>query len=100
MTSTGMWGLSGAASAPPPRGSPYLVGVRLDGEGCVDRQHLEEEGQAALEGVLHLRPQADRVVGDPLAQGLLGDAVIPDDGIAPGMRAHPELWETDRQTDP
>lgn len=89
----------GCPRPPLPRCSPDLVGVRLDGEGSVDREHLEEEGQASLEGVLHLRSQAGGVVGDPLAQRLLGDAVIPDDGVAPGVGAHPELWETDGRTD-
>lgn len=52
-----------------------------------------------LEGVLHLCPQAGGVVSNPLAQGFLRNAVITDDGITPGMRSHPELWETDRWMD-
>lgn len=67
--------------------------MSLDGQCCVDRQHLEEEGQLAMEGVLDLCTQARRAAGDPLAQCGLGDAVVFDLGIALWVCAHPQLEE-------
>lgn len=70
---------------------PYLGGVSLDGQGCVDRQHFEQEGKLALEYIFDLGAQAPRVVCDPLAQGPLGNAIIQNHCVAFGMSSHPEL---------
>lgn len=69
--------------------------MSLDGQRSVDRQHLEEEGQLAMEGVLDLGAQARGAAGDPLAQRGLGDAVVFDLGVALRVCAHPQLEETE-----
>lgn len=74
-------------------GATHPARVSLDGQRCVDRQHLEEEGQLAMEGVLNLCTQARRAAGDPLAQRGLGNAVVFDLGVALRMCAHPQLEE-------
>lgn len=68
--------------------------MSLDGQCRVDRQHLEEEGQLAMEGVLDLCAQARRAAGDPLTQRGLGNAVVFDLGVALRVCAHPQLEET------
>ena len=69
----------------------HSVGVGLYGQSCVDREHFEEEGQLALEGVLNLGAQTGREVGDPLAQCGLRNPVVFNLGIAFWVGAHPEL---------
>lgn len=72
----------------------HSVRVGLYGQGCVDRQDLEEEGQLALEGVFDLGAQAGREVGDPLAQRGLCNPVVFNLGITFGVSTHPQLQET------
>lgn len=69
----------------------HSVGVGLYGQGGVDRQDLEEEGQLTLEGVFDLGAQAAGEVGDPLAQRGLCDAVVFYLGVAFWVGAHPQL---------
>lgn len=66
----------------------------LDGQSHVDRQDLEEEGQLTVERVFDFGAEASRVVGNPLAQCCLGDAVVFDLGVAFRVSAHPQLEET------
>lgn len=68
-------------------------GVGLYGQSRIDREHFEEEGQLALEGVFHLGAQAGGEVGDPLAQRGLRDPVVLDLGVAFRVGAHPQLEE-------
>lgn len=66
----------------------------LDGQSRVDRQDLEEEGQLTVERVFDFGAEAGGVVGNPLAQCCLGDAVVFDLGVAFWVSAHPQLEET------
>lgn len=66
----------------------------LYGQGCVDREDFEEEGQLSLEGVLDLGAQAGREVGDPLAQRGLRDPVVFNLGVTFWVSPHPQLEQT------
>lgn len=70
----------------------------LYGQGRVDRQDFEEEGQLTLEGVFDLGAEAGREVGDPLAQRGLCDPVVFNLGITFRVGAHPQLEETAETT--
>lgn len=72
----------------------HSVGVGLYGQGCIDREDFEEEGQLTLEGVFDLGAQASREVGDPLAQCGLCDPVVFNLGIPFWVGTHPQLEET------
>lgn len=74
----------------------HSVGVSLDGQGRVDRQDLEEEGQLTLEGVLDLGSQAGGGPGDPLTQRGLAHSVVLNLSVTFGVSPHPQL-QTGRQ---
>lgn len=71
--------------------SSHLVGVGLNRQGRVDRQHLEQEGKLALEGVFDFGSQAAWEVSNPLAQGGLAYPVVLDLSIGFRVGAHPQL---------
>ena len=69
----------------------YPVGMGLNRQGCVDRQHFEEEGQLASEGVFDFGSQAAWALSNPLAQGGLACTVVLDLRIGFRVGPHPQL---------